>query len=298
MVNVRSYSGGAARVDGFALSARAAAVGDAARGNHADAARHGAASATMHHTGAIPVTGNGAATGANLPFFGVLTMQINDIDGAIRAFLNSYQGDNAKAVAVVVQEAKRAADARKGMQESLFSGFLALAATGASITEIRQAGAIIREDVRRVMREAAGLPAVKAKGAKESKAPDFSTASVYAKLVSDMLSARREHLDTWQRALESFEEMPLHPQVSLPATVGASRRALAKFGELLAPQEQTLNPAIAEASQRLWGPSEAAQAATREDALKREIAELRDLLAQRDATLAAMRQTQRETAQA
>lgn len=229
-------------------------------------------------------------------------MQQTSINAAIAAFLGSYDGDRASAVATIVQSAKDWANQRKGMQESLFLGFLTLAATGASIDKIRDAGAVIRERVRRDLRQRAGFPEVKPRGAKETGAPDFSTASVYAKLTVDMIEARRANVNAWQAALVKINSgdkpLTVHEDSGFPATVGAARRAIAAYGELVAAEQAHREPsaALEEAKAKLWGPDEQAQAMTRTAALERENHELRDELASLQETLRAMREAQPATA--
>lgn len=186
----------------------------------------------MHHDGAILVNVNG---GLSANTFGVL-MQTSQIDGAIAAFLSQYQGDNAETISTIVAAAKAAAADKKGMQASLYAGFLQLAGNGATPAIIRAAGASIRQSVTRIMRVNAGFAAVKAKGAKETGAPDFSTASVYAGTVAGMLEAMRDNASAWDNAVAAVDSgetpLPVHEASGLFASVSAGKRALAKYAEL------------------------------------------------------------------
>lgn len=86
----------------------------------------------------------------------------------------------------IVAAYKAAAGDNKAQQAAVYSGLLNVAcANGATADNVRAVGADIRRMVTAAMRQAAGLPAQKATG--EKGAPDFSTASVYAKLLADSM---------------------------------------------------------------------------------------------------------------
>lgn len=88
--------------------------------------------------------------------------------------------------ASIVAAYKAAAGDNKAQQAAVYAGLLNVAcANGATADNVRAVGADIRRIVTAAMRQAAGLPAQKQKG--EKGAPDFSTASVYAKLIADAM---------------------------------------------------------------------------------------------------------------
>lgn len=155
----------------------------------------------------------------------------------------------AGAVAAVVAAAKAAAQANKGMQSALFVGFLSLAAQGFTQQTIRATGAAIRRDVTRTMRVQSGFSAVRAKGTKESGAPDFSTASVYAGTVAAMLDAQRDNPTAWETAVHAIENAKdtapaVHEDSGFFESISACKRTLAKYDELCAAEEAHKHPAL------------------------------------------------------
>jgi hypothetical protein len=243
----------------------------------------------MHHDGASAVNVNGHCA----DYFGVHTMSAsNAIDRAIGQFLSTYEGDGAEAVSAIVVAAKRAAADKRGMQSALYAGFLTLAGMGAGGAVIRKAGANLRASITRVMRVNAGFPAVKPKGAKEDGAPDFSTASVYAGTVAGMLAARAENPNAWQAAVDAIDSgetpLPWHDAANLPLSVSAGKRMLAKYEELTGAELEHQFPAL-HVSVVSPDVPDVDILATALHSARREIDELRNLLAERDATIQAMR---------
>ena len=141
-------------------------------------------------------------------------------------------------MSTVVAAAKAAKAAQSSAQDSLFAGFLALAGTGADGIVVRATGAAIRESIRRVMRVAAGYTPVKAKGSKESGAPDFSTASVYAGVVADVMGAYRDNVTLARQAFDDVQDATETPPAlsetpGFFAGVSANKRFLLRFAELV-----------------------------------------------------------------
>lgn len=162
--------------------------------------------------------------------------QLSPVDAGIAALLASYTGDAASDVGTVILAAKDAAAASKSQSAGLFSGFLTLSAKGCGPAAVRRAGTIIRANVTQSMRVARGLSAVKKKGSKESGAPDFSTASVYAGIVADLLTLQAADPDTLATALSDVDsgEVPIamHDESGFPATKSACQRVLKRAGEI------------------------------------------------------------------
>lgn len=177
-----------------------------------------------------------------------MTLSSSPINAAIAAFLSSYADDGAEHVSAIVAAAKQAAAEKKGMQASLFSGFLQLAEQGCDPAAVRASGAAVRKAVTRIMRAQAGFPADKKKGSKESGAPDFSTASVYAGIVADCLAASRDNRNAWDAAFlavkDATETPPAEHACGLFEAVNANKRALAKYAELCAAEMEQRYPAL------------------------------------------------------
>lgn len=159
---------------------------------------------------------------------------------AIEALCNTYTADGGAAdlLAVALAAAKRATEQRKSHTDALFSGLLAVADSGASSAAVLATAAKVRAAVAQGMtraaaadakvRATAGLPALPV------KVLDYSTASVYGKVIAELMDARILKAPYWDNAQQAADgKLPIAKTSSgLFSTMSACRRHLDKIAEL------------------------------------------------------------------
>lgn len=199
--------------------------------------------------------------------------ETNAINGAINEMLTAApRAAEVRFSLLVARAADKTANGR------LWNCMLALAGAGAAPDQVRAAGAGVRKAVARLLRVAAGFPADKAKGSKESGAPDYSTASVYASVIAGCMEAMRDDRNTFDAACAACTPdngiLELDDETGIPATKGAAARVLKDYQERRAAALAASLPAL----QSLY------TAETRDSALARVTVE-RDALAEQVAAL-------------
>jgi hypothetical protein len=168
-------------------------------------ARHALPAHALLFVAVMADTVNSYSTAVNLnyqPLEFAMTMHKSSVNTAIDAALSQFaSSEKASAYASVVAALKSAQQANRDKQGALFAGLLALAAEGAPGSVIRATGNAISVAITRILRVNAGFPAVKAQGTKESGAPTFSTAKVYAGHIAGSLDWKAQHPNIFAVAL-------------------------------------------------------------------------------------------------
>ena len=184
-------------------------------------------------------------------------MQASPVNDAVSILLSAYAGDRAEHVATVVEEFKAARSANKSESDSLFSGFLSLCASlvnagqpPADVADtLRATGNAISAEVGGILRVRAGFTRTKLKGAKESGAPSFSTAKVYAGIVARCIEAQAADADTYNAAFDKVENAlnspeALHEASGLFASKNACARLVREYEEMRAAKLAHQTPAL------------------------------------------------------
>lgn len=184
-------------------------------------------------------------------------MQASPVNDAVSVLLSAYAGDRAEHVATVVESFKAARAANKSESDSLFAGFLSLCAAlvnagqpPADVADtLRATGNAISAEVGGILRVRAGFTRTKLKGAKESGAPSFSTAKVYAGIVARCIEAKAADADTYLAAFDKIEnakEAPeaLHEASGLFASKNACSRLVKEYEEMRAAKLAHQTPAL------------------------------------------------------
>lgn len=225
---------------GSAMGGATVTIG-AVTGNGADHA-NGAARASA-------VTGNGVL-GVQMSTMHTLTATAAASLASVESFLDAFQRNGAdERVATIVAVAKQAVAAKKGAEFGIFKGFLQLAADGVSGEDIQGAASRLRREVAGHMRVAMKMSRYKEKGVKEEKAPDYSTPSVYGKLLADLLEFRTAHpalAEQGYNAILTAKDVPPpeHEASGMFEAVGANRRWLEKCKELRLEEKARLMPSL------------------------------------------------------
>lgn len=147
----------------------------------------------------------------------------------------------------VINAFNAARAASKDESASLFSALLTLVSSGSDAHSVALFASKVRQAVREELRESQGFPRIKAKGSKESGAPDYSTASVYGKVIADCLFYRSDiGEDTFNILINDVADATDVPallhECGLFETVSANKRLVAECVNYVNQRTITRNP--------------------------------------------------------
>lgn len=141
-------------------------------------------------------------------------------DRAIVALVEYPPRGESEALYLLLDAIKASTDARHGFLDSVFLGFLGFAALIPCERRIREVGARLRTLVAAEIKLAVHTSDEQLLPVSKVQEWDYSTASVYAKLVSDMLMASRTHPSIWATAMRQTAENPGRASAAIHAATG------------------------------------------------------------------------------